>query len=145
MAMGSKRSVLTWLAQSAQTQETRCKSAMCADWLAVHHTTVLLPDALACAPTADSGRCLLTSSSGYFILHHCILTVRPKDNPPSAGSGAEGVQCRLSCAGNGYAVLCCSYRDELASTCSPVTRPRAALRETRCRALAWLQEKTRND
>ena len=80
--MGSKRSVLTLLAQITQTQETRCKSAMCADWLAVHHTTVLLPNALACAPTADSGRCLLTSSSGYFILHHCILTVRPRDNPP---------------------------------------------------------------
>ena len=46
---------------------------------------------------------------------------------------------QLSLAGNGYPVLCCSYRDELNSTSSPATRPRATLRETRCRARALLQ------
>ena len=72
--------MLTWLAQSAQTQETRYKSAMFANWLAVRARQ------LSCQTLLLTHQPLI--AAGVFLrlpvvsfLHHCILTVRPRTPP----------------------------------------------------------------
>ena len=77
-----------------------------------------------------------------FDRHRIRIYYKRQLHQPALGwlRGREG-SMQLSLAGNGYAVLCCSYRDELTSTCFPATRPRAALRETRCaRSIALRQQ-----
>ena len=63
------------------------------------------------------------------------IAIRPRAPPPlGPRAGPEG-SMQLSLAGNGYAVLCCSYRDEL-STCSPTTSTDATIR-TSARRRTW--------
>jgi hypothetical protein len=57
-----------------------------------------------------------------------VPTPCPAPSSPPRAPCREG-SMQLSLAGNGNSVLCCSCRDELTSTCSRATRPRATLRE----------------